>query len=88
MLFLAFALATAPVDYDAEALAAIAIAKAKRERTHIAAVEVAAKTFRSGGINKSHQCQNCGRQQFVIAGWNPDGTHIHKCASCGQSWSH
>lgn len=88
MLFLAFALATSPVDYNAEALAAIAIAKAKRDRTHIAAVEVAAKTFRTGSYHAGHQCPSCNRSQFIISGWNPDGTHSHICSSCGEKWRH
>jgi transposase-like protein len=88
MFFLAFALATAPVNHEAEALAAIAIAKAKRDRTHNAAVEVAAPTFQSGGINKSHQCPSCEQYQWVISGFNSDGTHTHVCSRCSTQWRH
>lgn len=88
MLFLAFALATSPVEYNAEALAAIAIAKAKRDRTHIAAVEVAAKTFRTGSYHSGHQCPNCGTSQYVIASGVKGGNHTHICPSCRTAWNH
>lgn len=88
MFFVAFALATAPVNHEAEALAAIAIAKAKRDRTHNAAVEVAAPTFRSGSYHAGHQCPNCGTSQYVIASGIKGGLHTHVCPACHTSWQH
>lgn len=42
------------------------------------------QTFR----NPSHNCPSCGRSQYVVAGFNGDGTHTHVCPSCGTSWKH
>lgn len=50
---------------------------------------VAAKpTFRQPKHHSGHDCPNCGRSQYRISGWLPDGDHIHRCSSCGTSWSH
>jgi hypothetical protein len=44
------------------------------------------------GIGQSydpdHQCNNCGRPQNVVDRFNPDGTHSHKCSTCGNVWKH
>ncbi len=54
-----------------------------------AAPGVAAPTFRPGtNYDPDHTCNNCGRQQYVVSGWNRDGTHTHTCANCGTSWRH
>lgn len=38
--------------------------------------------------HEGHDCPNCGRSQYRISGWLPDGDHIHRCSSCGTAWSH
>lgn len=57
------------------------------------APEVAApkgQSFRHAG----HNCPSCGFQSpagsgtWIIRGYNSDGTHVHSCPQCGQSWSH
>ena len=49
----------------------------------------APRPFRGGtGYHESHSCPSCGRLQFVVAGFNGDGSHRHQCAACGQVWSH
>lgn len=54
------------------------------EVTFGAARAVPRPTFRHAG----HDCPACGRHQFVVAGWNRDGTHTHRCPRCGAAWSH
>ena len=53
---------------------------------------VAKNTFQQRGTNAGyhagHDCPSCNRSQFIISGWNSDGTHTHTCSSCGQSWRH
>lgn len=53
-----------------------------------AAPEVAVKTFRTGEYNKSHQCPSCGQFQWVVSGFNSDGTHNHTCSRCSTQWKH
>lgn len=57
-----------------------------------AAPGVAAPTFqRAGqdaGYNKSHVCPSCGRSQYIVDRFNSDGSHQHRCASCGTTWRH
>lgn len=53
-----------------------------------AAPAVAAKTFRGESFHAGHNCPNCGRSQYRIAGWVGNGQHRHTCASCGTSWIH
>lgn len=38
--------------------------------------------------NPSHNCPACGSSQYVVAGWNADGTHNHQCPSCRTVWRH
>lgn len=51
-----------------------------------AAPAVAARTFRGESFHAGHNCPNCGRSQYRIAGWVGNGRHRHACASCGTSW--
>lgn len=37
--------------------------------------------------HSGHDCPACGRQQFVVSGFNADGTHNHTCAA-GHTWRH
>ncbi len=39
-------------------------------------------------FDPDHRCNRCGRTQYVVAGWNRDGTHNHVCPACGNSWRH
>lgn len=55
-----------------------------RPTTTDAAPAVAApRTFRD-----PHACPACGRLQFVVSGWNRNGTHSHTCPRDGTTWSH
>lgn len=38
-------------------------------------------------FHAGHDCPVCGRSQYVIAGFNADGTHTHICAA-GHAWRH
>lgn len=38
--------------------------------------------------DRSHNCPSCGTYQVVIAGYNSNGTHNHRCNRCGTVWSH
>lgn len=53
----------------------------------VPARSVPATTFRNGDFDPDHQCNRCGRSQYVISGWLPNGKHRHTC-SCGNSWYH
>jgi hypothetical protein len=44
-------------------------------------------TFRGSDYHPSHDCPVCNRAQYVISGFNPDGTHNHTC-SAGHTWRH
>ena len=46
-----------------------------------------AQPFRGSDYHPSHDCPVCGRAQYVISGFNPDGTHNHTC-SAGHTWRH
>lgn len=46
------------------------------------------RPFRGERFNASHQCPQCGRTQYRIAGWVGNGQHRHTCVSCGTSWIH
>ena len=35
-----------------------------------------------------HRCDVCGATQYVVSGWNRDGTHSHRCPRCGNTWRH
>lgn len=48
----------------------------------------APQTFRSAGYHAGHSCPQCGRNQFVVDGFNSDGTHNHRCAYDGTVWRH
>lgn len=50
-------------------------------------VSQSAATFRQ---RDPHACPNCGRLQFVISGFNRDGTHTHVCPDpgCRTAWRH
>lgn len=60
----------------------------KVEANNAGAPAVAPRTFPGGGYHAGHQCPQCGRNQFVIAGHNADGTHSHRCAFDGTVWRH
>jgi len=47
----------------------------------------APQTFRGSDYHPPHDCPVCGRAQYVISGFNPDGTHNHTC-SAGHTWRH
>jgi hypothetical protein len=47
----------------------------------------AASPFRGSDYHPSHDCPVCNRAQYVISGFNPDGTHNHTC-SAGHTWRH
>jgi len=52
---------------------------------------VSAKPFRSGVYNADHTCPNCRISYSEIALFDHDarnGTHWHKCPSCGAKWWH
>lgn len=44
---------------------------------------VASSTFHAG-----HDCPACGRSQYVVNGYNRDGTHNHTCPACSTTWRH
>jgi predicted RNA-binding Zn-ribbon protein involved in translation (DUF1610 family) len=44
--------------------------------------------FPSGSRHDGHSCPSCGRAQYVVSGFNADGTHSHTCPSCGRVWKH
>jgi len=46
-----------------------------------------AQPFRGSDYHPSHNCPVCNRAQYVISGFNPDGTHNHTC-SAGHTWRH
>ena len=46
-----------------------------------------AQPFRGSNYHPSHNCPVCNRAQYVISGFNPDGTHNHTC-SAGHTWRH
>lgn len=52
-----------------------------------APVVAAKKAFRGDNFHAGHQCPECGRTQYVISGWLPNGQHRHVC-SAGHSWIH
>lgn len=43
---------------------------------------------RSLRFNASHNCPECGRNQFVVSGNGPGRTHTHTCNKCGTTWYH
>lgn len=45
-------------------------------------------TFQRDNFDPDHQCNRCGRSQFVISGWLPNGQHTHTCRSCNYTWRH
>lgn len=55
-----------------------------------AARSVPLQTFRNtaGNYNPDHICNRCGTSQYVISGFNADGTHNHQCPKCGNVWRH
>ena len=58
-------------------------------RLEVKPVEVPVPVFRSSvQFHAGHSCPGCGRSQFVVAGWNRDGTHTHVCPACGTGWRH
>lgn len=48
----------------------------------------AARTFRNGSYNPSHNCPSCGRQQLRIAGYVGNGQHRHVCPFDQTWWVH
>lgn len=42
----------------------------------------------SAGHDPDHQCDRCGASQYVVSGFNADGTHNHRCPACGNVWRH
>lgn len=46
------------------------------------------RAFAGPVFNASHACPACRRAQFVVDHFNADGTHVHRCSTCGTSWFH